>query len=91
MRTPTRSPVPAHLVRDALASTRTTQAELARRLDVDVSTVAKWVGETNPVTPLAWAAVTHVLGLPLDWRPSDVPQPATATTTTKQPPRRRRP
>lgn len=53
----------------ALAATRVSQAELARRLGLNQTTVNRWCRGLAPVSRMAWLAITQALGLPADWQP----------------------
>jgi len=59
---------PARL-RAALHTTGTTQAALARALEVDVSTISKWLRGDRPIHRVAWYACSYVLELPKGWTP----------------------
>lgn len=52
-------------------------AALARRLEVDDTTVYRWRKdpERSPITRLIWLAVLGALGLPTDWQPKRVKRP----------------
>lgn len=67
--TPPESTEPGARVVAALAATRVSQAELARRLALSQTTVNRWCRGLAPVSRMAWLAVTQALGLPADWRP----------------------
>lgn len=46
-------------------------AALARRLDVDDTSVYRWRKGQVPLTRLLWFAITHALELPSTWRDGD--------------------
>lgn len=43
------------------------QSELARKLDVSVTTVHRWCSGASALSASRWIAVATVLGLPVDW------------------------
>jgi hypothetical protein len=59
----------------ALKATGVKSAQLARRLEVDGTTVYRWRKAEAPITMVVWWAITHALGLPSTWKPGD-PVPA---------------
>lgn len=61
----------------AIEATGTTSAALARRLEVDGTTLYRWRKHQAPITRVIWLAITQALGLPADWKPGD-PVPAKA-------------
>lgn len=44
-------------------------AALARKLEVDDTTVYRWRKGGAPITMLSWRAVLHALNLPEGWEP----------------------
>jgi hypothetical protein len=44
-------------------------AALARKLEVDNTTVFRWRKGDSPITRVTWLAALHALGLPADWEP----------------------
>jgi transcriptional regulator with XRE-family HTH domain len=60
---------PGSRVIAALAATGVSQAELARRLGLNQTTVNRWCRGHAVVSRMAWLAVTQALGLPADWQP----------------------
>lgn len=66
---PTESMEPGSRVIAALAATGVSQAELARRLALNQTTVNRWCNGRAVVSKMAWLAVTQALGLPADWQP----------------------
>ena len=67
--TPPESTESSSRVVAALAATRVSQAELARRLGLNQTTVNRWCRGLAPVSRMAWLAITQALGLPADWQP----------------------
>jgi hypothetical protein len=57
----------------AIDHSSTTSAALARRLEVDGTTLYRWRKGQAPITKVIWLAITQALGLPIDWTP---PAPA---------------
>lgn len=53
-------------------------AALARRLDVDDTTVYRWRKGMVQINRMPWLAITQALGLPADWMPGDPVPPASA-------------
>lgn len=51
----------------------TNSSALARRLEVDGTTVYRWRKGQAPITKVLWLAITQALGLPADWEPPKVP------------------
>ena len=72
---PPESQVEAARVVAALASTKVSQADLARRLGLNQTTVNRWCRGLAPVSRMAWLAITQALGLPADWQPPTPPDP----------------
>lgn len=68
--TPPESTESSSRVVAALAATRVSQAELARRLGLNQTTVNRWCRGLAPVSRMAWLAITQALGLPADWQPA---------------------
>lgn len=59
-----------HLIA-AMEACGVSSAALARRLDVDDTSVYRWRKGQVPLTRLLWFAITHALGLPSTWREGD--------------------
>jgi transcriptional regulator with XRE-family HTH domain len=78
--TPPESREDAARVIAALAAAGVSQAELARRLGLNQTTVNRWCKGVAPVSRMAWLAMTQALGLPATWEPGQ-PGPSTPTTT----------
>ena len=58
----------------AIEASGTTSAALARKLEVDGTTLYRWRKRQAPITRIIWLAITQALGLPADWEPgSPVP------------------
>jgi DNA-binding transcriptional regulator YiaG len=62
--------VPAEWLRSALDTTGVSQIRLAKRLDMDASTISNWKRGKTPLSRSRWLAVKTALGLPSDWTPS---------------------
>lgn len=55
----------------ALDACGTTSAALARKLEVDGTTLYRWRKGQAPITRVIWLAITQALGLPASWEPGD--------------------
>ena len=55
----------------ALRATNVAQAELARRLGLNQTTVNRWCLGLAPISKMAWLATTQALGLAADWMPAE--------------------
>lgn len=59
----------------AMAERDVSSAALARRLEVDDTTIYRWRKGDSPITRLAWLGVLHALDLPAAWEPSPSKKP----------------
>lgn len=73
-----RPPISAEWLAAAKAARGTSWAVLARRLEVDESTVYRWRTGDSPITRVIWLSVLHALDLPASWKPNDPVPPLDA-------------
>src|SRR5262245_33840473 len=57
------------MLRAALRESGHNNAWLARALEVDQSTVSRWITGRVEITVMIWFAILTALGLPRTWRP----------------------
>lgn len=64
----------------ALAATKVSQSELARRMGAAAGTINRYVNNKLAISPRTWLAICQALGLPTAWQAGDdVPKPPSPT------------